>query len=191
MSDTYDFKKKIYDNIKISINNMAILNFVFNFTFIIVLSINILYILLKKFTKDLPEKFNIINNILFNLGNNNINYKYLGLLSIIFIIIFVNFTSFSVYVTKKTEELNELINNNEADDIFKSILDSLNTYIPLFSITLSISLFFLFFLVVKNFKNNNLTATTQFKNSLFFLIILLIIMLMSIIFSSKYIKNSN
>lgn len=190
MSDTSNFKKNIYDNIKNSINNMAILNFVFNFTFIIILSINILYILLKRFT-DLPEKFNIINKILFNLGNNNINYKYLGLLSIIFIIIFVNFTIFSDYVTKKTEELNELINNNEADDIFKSILDSLNTYIPLFSITLSISLFFLFFLVIKNLKNNNLTATTQFKNSLFFVIILLIIMLMSIIFSSKYIKNSN
>jgi len=179
------------NNIKYSINNMSVLNFIFNFTLVVILSISLLFSLLKK----LNINIDLFDKIFFDLTNKTYDThkpkkKYIIILTIILIFTFINFTMFADFTTKNTKELNKIVSN----DIIKSVLDKLNKQIPIFSVSFGISLFFILFLLIKNiftYSSNNEKYIFSLRYTWIFILLSLVIILLSILFSTNYIIESN
>ena len=186
------------NNIKYSINNMSILNFLFNFTIIIILSISILFSLLNNYKTINIELF---SKIFFDFIDKSrdtpkLKTKYIITLGIILAFIFISFTIFANFTIKNTKELNNLNKDNieNSNNTIKSVLTNLNKQIPHFSISLGISLFLILFLVLKNiiiFKKNSDGHKIPLKYAWLFVLLLLVIILISIISSIHYIIESN
>lgn len=187
------------NNIKYSINNMSVLNFIFNFTIIIILSISILFSLLNKYTainKDLFGKifFDFIDK---SRDTHKLKMKYIIFLGIILAFIFISFTIFANFTTKNTKELNNVNKDNieNSKNIIKSVLTDLNNQIPHFSISLGISLFLILFLVLKNIitfkKDSNEENIFSLRYTWIFVLLVLVIILISIISSIHYVIESN
>ena len=182
------------NNIKYSINNMSVLNFIFNFTLVVILSISLLFSLLKSL-KSLNINIDLFDNIFFDLTNKTYDthkpkYIYITILVIILIFTFINFTMFADFTTKNTKELNKVASN----DIIKSVLDKLNKQIPIFSVSFGISLFFILFLVIKNiftYSSNTEKYIFSLRYTWIFILLSLVIILLSILFSTNYIIEAN
>ena len=186
------------NNIKYSINNMSVLNFIFNFTIIIILSISILFSLLNKYT---AINIDLFGKIFFDFidksrDTHKLKMKYIILLGIILAFIFISFTIFANFTTKNTKELNNVNKDNieNSNNIIKSVLTDLNNQIPHFSISLGISLFLILFLVLKNiitFSKKSEGYKFNLKYTWIFILLLLVIILISIISSIHYVIESN
>lgn len=184
---------KYINSIKNIINNISVLNFTFNFTVLIIILTSVIF----AFITLIPENFkNLFQNIFIQLKNDEgIKKIYLIIMVSLFMFVFTNFVLFANFTTKKTKDLNNILkedaSENDKENKINLILEELNKFIPIFSVTFGISLFLILFLFFKNIKNRNSESNTfSIRYIWIFILFIYLIIISSTVFSTNYIIDS-